>query len=100
MNWGENILKIADLYKQELYKSEDAEVYLKTFCNSEIRVSILILAYDTLVNTKRIEAIESLPIEEKRKLWEEAKRLCDNDNKQYLIRVSKALFTLGQYIQI
>jgi hypothetical protein len=100
MNWGDNILKIADLYIAELDKTNDAEGYLKILCNSDIRVSILCLAYETLVNRKKIEPIESITKEEKLRLWEEAKRLCESDSEKYVVRASKALYCLGMYLQI
>ena len=98
MSWGENILAIAELYRKEWYQSEDVEAFLKMFCNSEIRVSILVLAYDTLVKSGKAATIESLDNDEKRKLWEEAKRLCENQDKQYVIRVSKAIYSLSQLV--
>lgn len=100
MNWGDNILKIASLYREELWNCEDAEVYLKTFCNTCIKVEILCLAYQTLTHRKQIDEIEKLEESEKRKLWEEAKRLTDTNDRKYLIRVSKAIYTLGQYVQL
>lgn len=100
MNWGENILEIAKLYRKELWHCEDVEAYLKVFANSDIRISIMILAYDTLVKTKQIPPIESLNVVEKGKIWEEAKRLSINESKPYVIRVSKALYCMGQFVQI
>lgn len=73
----------------------NTEAYLKLLANSPIRVSVICVSYGVMVKLKMINPIDTLNESEKRDIWEEAKRLCANNNKEYIIQVSKALYTMG-----
>lgn len=97
--WDDTFINLIELYKKEFYAA-DTETYLKLLANSTIRVHVLCESYAVLVKTKRIPPIESIAQEEKLEIWNEAKRLSDNQDKDWLRMVSKVLYGMGQYVQI
>lgn len=97
--WNDKFIELADLYKREFEKA-DTEEYLKLLCNSPIRVQVLCESYAVLVKTKKIPPIESISREEKLEIWNEVKRLSENQDADWMKMCSKVVFCLGQYVQI
>jgi hypothetical protein len=97
--WNDTFLRLADLYKEEFMQSE-TEFYLKLLANSEIRIGVLCESYGVAVKLGYMSPIESITADEKWELYNEAKRLSENQDKDYLRSVCKVIYFLGQYIQI
>ncbi len=97
--WDAGFLRLADEYKKGFYDS-DTEVFLKQLANANIILGCWLVIYGILVKRKRIEPIENIPENEKKELWGEARRLSKDKSKERLIKVSKAVHCLGQYIQM
>jgi hypothetical protein len=76
------------------------QVYIDCLVKFESPRHILTLAYSALVASKQIKSIESLPIEEKNKLWALTKEFAAGKlEKNKTLELSKALYTLEFYLQ-
>lgn len=98
-SWDTSFLKLAEDYKKSFFNSE-TEVFLKQLANANIILGCWLVIYGVLVKQKRIEPIENISDKEKKELWGEARRLSDDQTKERLIKVAKAIHCLGQYIQL
>jgi hypothetical protein len=105
--WNDTFLNLAGIYSREFYAA-DTEEYLSLLANSPIRVAILCEAYGVMVKKGMIEKIETITREEKLEIYNEAKRLwvwegeiepTEEYRKKVLTMISKAIYSLAQYIQ-
>ena len=60
---------------------------------------IFLSVYNTLIISKKIIAIELLPVDQKKELWEGAKEFADNRlNNEDCIKFSKCLYVLEYFL--
>lgn len=97
--WGDGFIKIADLFTKDYCKSEGDE-YLFKMADSPVKLGVFTEVYKILIRQKKIEPLESLSEEEKKGLYEEAKRISKNQDKKHLHSVCKTLHCLGQFMQL
>lgn len=86
-------------YKQaELFKLVPPAVYIDCLVKSTSQRNLLYEAYKALVAEKLIPAVETLPAEQKQKLWDEAKHYAGGRlDQQSGIRFLKALIALNYF---
>lgn len=97
--WDTKFLELADLYKTQFLRS-DTEEFLKWMANTPIIVGVLCQSYGVMVKLEMIPRIETISSDEKWELFNEAKRLSESQEKEYLVSLSKSIYALGQYIQV
>lgn len=82
-------------YKQAKLCNENSPVYIKCLVEGQGMRLVMTSVYNVLVSTKRINKIETLPIEEKNTLWEQTKEFAkDSLSLTETIRLSKCLYAL------
>lgn len=94
--YQEGFYRIADHYSRML--QEKGESILRAIAECPSVRSTLLEVYHQLVKDGRCTPIENLSPEEKRELFNEAKRLGATETK-VIIQVCKGLQALGSYIE-
>lgn len=97
--WNTWVMELAEGYK-ELFFKMDGDTFLHSIGHNKSVVDCFMFIYNLLVREEKIIPIERLGIVEKNNLWEEAKRVSEIQDKEHLIKVSKAIHCLGSYIQL
>jgi hypothetical protein len=94
------LIELAYKFREAFYKSENTELYFDMLGNCGVVLQLYSQIYHTLLKFDGIVEIENLPHERKKELVEEAKRLSKTNNKEHIIRMSKALHVIGTITQI
>jgi hypothetical protein len=97
--WDNGFLSLAESLKKEFFKN-DTDTFLGWIANTTIMLDCYLRIYEVLVKRKLIVAIEDLTLDERKQLWEEAKRLSGAESKEKAIKISKAIHTLGTTLQL
>lgn len=92
------MIKLAREYQAEFFK--DRDFFLSQVGKFQSIRSVLIQVYTLLVKHGKCDPIEKLSETDKWELWNEAKRISEVQEVNYLKDVCKALHGLGQFIQI
>lgn len=95
--WDLAFLRVADSYKDRVMK--DGMDWFSDLPDMPIVLECLNQAYLALIKKDEICPIEKLESKEKMDLWEEAKRLSPNKDKETVIKVCKAIHTIGTLTQ-
>lgn len=98
MTYEEGMLDLAAKYVKEL--QEKGEVFLELVGGKTSVRSVLVVVYQILVNKKVCPRLEDMETDDKRELWNEARRICPTGSKEDLISVCKALHGFGVFIQV
>lgn len=87
-------------YKQAAVCRENPEVYLNLLVTAPSQRTVLFSVYNALRMCGRLKALELLPEDERREIWDEAKRLAAGRlPKDKLVLLSKCLYTLNYLLQ-
>lgn len=87
-------------YKQAAVCRENPEAYLNLLVTAPSQRKVLFSVYNALRMSGRLKALELLPEEERREIWNEAKKLAAGRlPKDKLILLSKCLYTLNYLLQ-
>jgi hypothetical protein len=97
--WDKTFLELGQTYRHQFLNSEDTEGFLKLLGRGFIITGCFNIIYGILLKQGDITAIEELEIKEKEALFEEAKRISDNKSKEHIVKVCKAIHTLGTLLQ-
>ena len=82
------------------FLKDKGEGWLFQLANTPSLLSTMCLVYSFLVPSKKVTAIELIEVDEKMELFNEAKRLSKDHSKKHIIKVCKALYTMGSLIQL
>ena len=83
-------------YKQAAVCRENPEAYLNLLVTAPSQRKVLFSVYNALRTAGRLKAVELLAEDERREIWDEAKKLAAGRlPKEKLILLSKILYTLN-----
>lgn len=68
--------------------------------NQPVTVAMMCEIHDLMVKEGKLEPIYSLSEEKKQEIFDEAKVLTEIRDRQFIIKLCKAIYTLGQIIQM
>lgn len=81
--------------KQAAMCNDNSVTYINCLITADGIRALMVLVYNSLVSTKRIQKIQNLSIEEKNTLWVQTKEFADNKlNLQETINLSKSLYAI------
>lgn len=98
MKLAEGVIELG--YKQAELCRQDPETYLELLITAPSQRSILFNVYNSLRTAGRLKMLELLPENERREIWQEAKKLAKGRlPMEKLILLSKCLYTLNHLLQ-
>jgi hypothetical protein len=94
------LIELAYKFREVFYKAENTELYFDRLGNYGVVLQMYVQIYNTLLKFDGIVPIENLPVEKKKELVAEARRLSKTNDKAHTIRLSKALHVIGTITQL
>jgi hypothetical protein len=106
MPWAEEVLPIARIFIHDFEHTDDQEAFFKLFANSGVAVDVFNTLYRQFLKDNaevedkhKVTPVENLPEEQKERLFEHAKALSIKQNREYIIKVCKAIHTFNKIVE-
>lgn len=96
--WDDGFIKLGIAYTEQFLNNGDD--FLVELANIESVLGSMLQVYSVLLKEKSIVPIENLPIEDKQRLFNEAKRLSKNLKEKHIKKVCRALHCFGTIVNI
>lgn len=91
--------KMEQLSEMYIVKFQEGKIGLDYFCKSEFALGCINMVYRKAVRTNQITPIEDIAAEMKNKLWDDAKALCPEANKEKTIDLCRAIWTVNSILE-
>jgi hypothetical protein len=93
MNRFDEMVYFVEMYCKHYQKVGDQFLYDLAW--QAVPIQYFLSLYDLMIVDSNVPPIEALPAEKKWHLYEEAKRVSQNQDKAHIVKVTKAIYALG-----